>query len=700
MEVERLCEEGRVELAKRNGEEALRLFKTALETAPSCIPALIGTARALELESNLREALAYAKRAVESDSLDVEAHVVLTCLLERLDDFDRALEVWDSYLKSDASVENQRKAKIWRSRCLSMRFRHHEAVEGIESLIECLRDPATKCEGFKVLLRATLFDRKPMELCLELAMKACVESENDVETRVFLGMIHLALKSPSKAQEEFSRAIDIISEIPNPSFHLSQWLQQSLHGRADCFRMLGAFGKASKDYSRAIGLATNDLDSVNSIFGRAKCYSNMNLVSKAIRDFNTVIEACPSEFQAWLGRGQLLSRDQSSLKDAIQDLTHAVALNPSSAFCLFLRGKAYRDIGEFNGALEDLNKCLEIQPGFYEAVETRASVYLAKGSLGKAADDFTSVINSQCSENIRNAAFHGRGLVFLKLGKLNDALNDLNTAVESGSASNEVYQCRASVKIAIGKFSDAAEDLSLIIKRNPHAHHALMERAKTFLYETKYDAAMNDLDACINSVDSHFLAEVNFLKSLCCFALGKFSSSIAQANESLKLCHDHVRARITLGSAYLLLEKYELSIQEFGNAIASADEIKSSVPPQVYFLRGFARIGLEQWSLALDDFNSYLPAAAAAISKESSRVDDLISLVFFCSVSVQKFDVNNPFRYRALVLFALKDFNGAIEDLTRALDVMLPDSNDVQSEVLDCWALTWAKLLLRTHLYH
>ena len=73
-------------------------------------------------------------------------------------------------------------------------------------------------------------------------------------------------------------------------------------------------------------------------------------------------------------------------------LTHQV-LEPNSADTYITGGIAYAKNGEYDLAIADFSKAIELEPETLSAYEHRGVVYYNKGRFHRAIDDFSAVIS-------------------------------------------------------------------------------------------------------------------------------------------------------------------------------------------------------------------------------------------------------------------------------------------------------------------
>ncbi len=84
--------------------------------------------------------------------------------------------------------------------------------------------------------------------------------------------------------------------------------------------------------------------------------------------------------------------------EAILNYNKALEINPRYALAYYNRGNAYDEKGQYDQAISDFTKALEINPRFGEAYIRRGGAYGKKGQYDQAISDFNKAleINSKC----------------------------------------------------------------------------------------------------------------------------------------------------------------------------------------------------------------------------------------------------------------------------------------------------------------
>jgi len=134
------------------------------------------------------------------------------------------------------------------------------------------------------------------------------------------------------------------------------------------------------------------------------------------------------------GPKALLDRGDSHLAareydKAISEYTRAIQLKPD--FAEAYNNRAYAFYSKYDGTgnpLADLNRALELRPDFPHAYNTRGCVYMASGDPDKAIADFNRAIRLQPNYP---RAYRNRANAFLRKGRIDLAIADFERAGEN-----------------------------------------------------------------------------------------------------------------------------------------------------------------------------------------------------------------------------------------------------------------------------
>jgi len=109
---------------------------------------------------------------------------------------------------------------------------------------------------------------------------------------------------------------------------------------------------------------------------------------------------------------------------AISEYTKAIEIQPY-AYIYAGRGDAYYKKGQYDQAISDFSKAIEIDPKYVDAYSNRGAAYERKGQYDQAISDCTKAIEIDPKYAL---PYLGRGLAYCQKGQVNLGLSDLNNA--------------------------------------------------------------------------------------------------------------------------------------------------------------------------------------------------------------------------------------------------------------------------------
>lgn len=111
--------------------------------------------------------------------------------------------------------------------------------------------------------------------------------------------------------------------------------------------------------------------------------------------------------------------------EALKEFDHACRLNPSGATSFQCRAYAHTELGNYELALKDFSRQIELCPGFI-AYSDRADLRTRTGDLKGAVADLTRAVKLFPNDA---SLFYERGLVFQKLGNHKAAYEDFDQSI-------------------------------------------------------------------------------------------------------------------------------------------------------------------------------------------------------------------------------------------------------------------------------
>jgi tetratricopeptide (TPR) repeat protein len=208
------------------------------------------------------------------------------------------------------------------------------------------------------------------------------------------------------------------------------------YNRGNAYFRDNQFDLAKKDYDFVI----NNLlpDYAEAYNARALVFTNNNNKdddTKALSDFNKAIELNPNFIDAYYNRGKYYGRSGDSIS-AISDFELLIKIDPSNYeyyyYLALSAGQQWIKTNEtqedyYNLALQNLNKCIEINDTFVEAYLDRGSLYGMKHNFTDGVNDYSQVIALD-PNNVK--AYYFRGLAYMTYGYKDEAISDFQKVLQ------------------------------------------------------------------------------------------------------------------------------------------------------------------------------------------------------------------------------------------------------------------------------
>ncbi|WP_344597101.1 tetratricopeptide repeat protein [Streptomyces violaceusniger] len=158
---------------------------------------------------------------------------------------------------------------------------------------------------------------------------------------------------------------------------------------------------------------------------------------------------------------------------------------------LLVRGWHRRSVEEFDGALGDFHRAIELDPGNVRAHFGRAVVHRATGEFTAAMDALDRV---DALEPGSTWVQRERGETCRRAGRYEEALARLDPVIEADPADHVALGSRGQTNMALGRIQEALADLDRAIELNHDYTWALLRRARVRSTLGDTAGALEDLD--------------------------------------------------------------------------------------------------------------------------------------------------------------------------------------------------------------
>jgi serine/threonine-protein kinase len=380
------------------------------------------------------------------------------------------------------------------------------------------------------------------------------------------------------------------------------------------------------------------------------------------RNFSSLTEELDLASQQQAVAGNSLEPLALPMKPAI---TGVVTLEASESFKQGLN-KFHR--GDYRGAIQDFNQALRFNADFAEVYYYRGMSRYKKGDYLGAINDYSQVLRV----NPHNAeAYNERGFVRAVLGDRWGAMQDYNQALQIDAKHIKTYLNRIPLRVELADYQEAIADCTAALNINPNLPKAYLYRGMAHFELEDYPKAMEDYNQALNINPN--LAEGYFNRGLNRIGLGEYQEAIADFNEALKLNPNYTQAYLNRGYTRLQVGDNWGSLEDFDQALhldpVSAKAFFSQMAP-----------AFSQELGAVEDENQQLIQGLMLQGNLRYESGDYHAALNAFN-QVLNLDPNHLEAYnrRSTVRSALRDYEGALEDLEMAKNLSLSHQSSLQS---------------------
>jgi tetratricopeptide (TPR) repeat protein len=306
-------------------------------------------------------------------------------------------------------------------------------------------------------------------------------------------------------------------------------------------------------------------------------YKGKGPVEKSVSSFARALQLAPDDIPTmiWLGDADL-SAGKADAADTL--FAQALSRAPSDAAAWYGAGRAALAKRDYQRAVDQLGKALELDPG---ATKTHYSLAMAYRGLG----DLTQA----------DAHLAKQGDVVSR--PVDPLMRDIDVLLESP----EAYNVRGGAELDAGHWQAAAQDFRKGLELAPN-DPSLRHRLGTALYQMGDAAgAMEQFEQVLRTspeyVQSHFSLGVLLSEA------GHNAEAIDHLSAALKYQPDHVAARVQLADILARTGRPGEAVEQYTRALASAPTNTDAA-----FGRAMALIRLHRYAEARDRLSEGLKA--------------------------------------------------------------------------------------------
>lgn len=354
----------------------------------------------------------------------------------------------------------------------------------------------------------------------------------------------------------------------------------------------------------------------NTYFTKARSNIDNKNFTEAITNLNICIIAQPDNCEVYYYRAAC----KFSLSDNIgaeQDFTKAVSAFSDIYYEAYrFRSLVRYQLGNYSGAIDDINKIIEKQKNNGLLYIERAFYLLANSNFSAAIRDCDKSINLK---SIGEDVYFCRAIAEDALADYDNALNDYNKLLKINPRNEDAYVRRGITKFKTGKFSEAIDDYNSALKIDSVNTFAFYNRAEAEIKINENKKAIRDYDTVIFFEPRNAYAYFN--RAVLYADEKKFIIAIEDFNKVLLLNPNNIQALFNRA-------KLKQNIEDYKGAIADYDKIIELYPyfMEAYYYRSHLKGLIKDFNGAKQDLETgkIMSALYHVKSKSQLNLDSLL----------------------------------------------------------------------------
>ena len=285
-------------------------------------------------------------------------------------------------------------------------------------------------------------------------------------------------------------------------------------------------------------------------------------------------------------------RSEGEYDRAILEYNKAIEIDPNYASAYMNRGKTYADKGEFDRAILEYNKAIEIDPRYATAYFNRGIAYANKDEYVRAILDYTKAIEI---DPRFTEAYYNRGMIYANKGEYDRAILDYTKAIEINPKFTDAYNNRGNTYFKKDEYDRAILDYEKVIEIDPGDAMAYHNRGIIYSNKDEFDRAILDYDKAIE-IDPKF-TDAYYSRGTVYSNKGEQDGAILDLTKAIEFNPKYADAYNNRGNSYYGKKEYDRAILDFDKAIEIDPKYTGA-----YNSRGSAYFEKDEYDRAILDF--------------------------------------------------------------------------------------------------
>lgn len=350
---------------------------------------------------------------------------------------------------------------------------------------------------------------------------------------------------------------------------------------------------------------------------------------------------------------------------ALKDFNRAIELDGKYKWAIARRGETYRIMDNYERALEDLNRAIELDEKSQFAIGCRALTYRTMKNYEMALRDFDRAIAQD--EKVK-WIIAGRGETHRLMKTYDAALKDFDRVFELDDKYKWAIASRGETNRLMENYDAALKDFNRSIELDEKYKWAIAHRGLTYCKIENYDNALRDFNRTIELDEKYQWAiaqrgEVYRLKK-------NYNAALKDLNRAVELDDKDHWAIGDRGLTYRAMKNYNAALQDFDRAIALDDKVAWVIAGrgETYRLMGNYEAALKDFNRAIELDEKY----ALAISRRGETYRSIGNYEVAIKDLNRAIELNTKDKWaiahRGVTYRNKKNYEAALNDLNSAIE--------------------------------
>ena len=281
----------------------------------------------------------------------------------------------------------------------------------------------------------------------------------------------------------------------------------------------------------------------------------------AIKKLNVAIGAKKDGFEAYFLRG-IAKFSLGDYQGAVNDFSKTLEIHNLYTRAYFYRGICRDRLYDYAHALSDYNKALEIDPFNPEVFMARGDTRIHLHDFKSAVSDYTDALNL---DSKKAGAYLNRGVARHFLNQDSAAIQDMNKAIKLDYFSKDAWLKRGMIRYEMDSINEALADFTHVVAMDSSYPLVYFQRALAYLKLNDTTNALHDYDRVLKLDSTNSLTYYN--RALVYIMQKKYSHALQDMDKVVALNPFNVYGRFNRGMVNFSLDNYVDAERDFTRAL-------------------------------------------------------------------------------------------------------------------------------------